>query len=197
MKFVTTLAGSVLTIIDNYLLYSKLSKLAITDGLTGLYNHRHFQGLLKQEIARSHRYGYPVGLLLIDIDHFKIFNDTYGHQVGDEVLKVVASTLKKNVRLTDAVARYGGEEMTIILPHTSLDDAGVVAEKIRRAVEKLELPAGGKTVKITISIGVAAYPDCAAEQQQLIQEADDAMYRAKENGRNQVQVASPQATEVV
>jgi len=196
LKFVDTLTGTVLTIIENYLLYSKLSQLAITDGLTGLYNHRHFQGLLKNELARAARYSYPIGLLLLDIDHFKIFNDTYGHQVGDEVLKAVANTINRNVRSTDAVARYGGEEMTIILPHTTLDSAGYVAEKIRRAVESLELPVEGKTVKITVSIGVSAFPDSAAEQSQLIQEADSALYKAKENGRNQVQIASPQATEV-
>ena len=196
LKFIDTLTGTVLTIIENYLLYSKLSQLAVTDGLTGLYNHRHFQGLLKHELARASRYAYPVGLLLLDIDHFKIFNDTYGHQVGDEVLKAVANTINRNVRSTDAVARYGGEEMTIILPHTTLDSAGYVAEKIRSAIENLKLQVEGKVVKITVSIGVAAFPDSAGEQSQLIQEADSALYKAKENGRNQVQIASPQATEV-
>jgi diguanylate cyclase (GGDEF)-like protein len=196
MKFIATLSGSVLTIIDNILLYKKLSQLAITDGMTGLYNHRHFQELLKNELARSKRYGYPVGLLMIDIDHFKKFNDTYGHQVGDEVLKAVARTLRRQVRTTDAVSRYGGEEITVILPHTGLDDAGLVGEKVRQAVEVLDLPVEGKTVKITISVGVAGFPDCATEQSDLILEADNAMYRAKENGRNQVQMASPQATQV-
>ena len=197
MKFIATLAGSVLTIIDNYLLYKKLNQLAITDGMTGLFNHRHFQELLRNELARSKRYGYPVGLLMIDIDHFKIFNDTYGHQVGDEVLKRVAQSLNANVRTTDIVSRYGGEEMTVILPHTELDGAGYVAEKIRQAIEDLELPVGGKIVKITVSIGVAAFPDCATEQSDLILQADGALYVAKENGRNQVQLASPQTTEVV
>ncbi len=194
MRFVATLAGSVLNIIDNYLLYKKLSQLATTDGMTGLYNHRHFQELLKNEVARSHRYGFPVALLLLDIDHFKIFNDTYGHQVGDEVLKSVARALRRAVRTTDIVARYGGEEMTIILPHTGLDDAAVVGEKIRGAVEALDLPVGGKMLKITISVGVAGFPDCASDPASLIQEADAAMYHAKQNGRNQVQVASTQPT---
>lgn len=196
MKFIATLAGSVLTIIDNYLLYKKLNQLAITDGMTGLFNHRHFQELLRNELARSQRYGYPVGLLMLDIDHFKKFNDTYGHQVGDEVLKRVAKSMKSNVRTTDVVSRYGGEEMTIILPHTPLDDAGYVAEKIRQSIEDLELPVGGKIVKITVSIGVAVFPDCATEQSDLILQADEALYVAKENGRNQVQLASPQTTEV-
>jgi len=195
-KFISTLASSVLTIIDNYLLYKKLSQLATTDGMTGLVNHRHFQELLKNELTRGTRYGYAVAMLMLDIDHFKIFNDTYGHQVGDEVLKIVAKTMKANVRTTDIVARYGGEEMTVILPHTTLDGGGSVAEKIRQAIEDLELPVEGKTVKITVSIGVAAFPDCATEQSELIKQADDAMYEAKENGRNQVQLASPQTTEV-
>jgi len=104
--------------------------------------------------------------------------------------------MKANVRTTDIVARYGGEEMTVILPHTTLDGGGSVAEKIRQAIEDLELPVEGKTVKITVSIGVAAFPDCATEQSELIKQADDAMYEAKENGRNQVQLASPQTTEV-
>jgi diguanylate cyclase (GGDEF)-like protein len=134
---------------------------------------------------------------MLDIDHFKHFNDTYGHQVGDEVLKAVANTVSRNVRSTDAVSRYGGEEIAIILPHTSLDGAGFVAEKIRRSIEELELPVEGKTVGITVSIGVSAFPDCASEQSLLIQEADGALYKAKENGRNQVQIASPQATEVM
>jgi diguanylate cyclase (GGDEF)-like protein len=102
--------------------------------------------------------------------------------------------LRRSVRTTDIVARYGGEEMTIILPHTGLDDAAVVGEKIRGAVEALELPVGGKMIKITISVGVAGFPDCASDPPSLIQEADAAMYRAKQNGRNQVQVASPQPT---
>lgn len=195
-KFIATLASSVLTIIDNYLLYKKLSELATTDGMTGLVNHRHFQELLKNELMRGTRYGYAVSMLMLDIDHFKLFNDKYGHQVGDEVLKIVAKTMKANVRTTDIVARYGGEEMTVILPHTPLDDGGYVAEKIRQAIENLDLPVEGKTVKITVSIGVAAFPDCATEQSDLIKQADSAMYEAKENGRNQVQLASPQTTEV-
>ena len=197
LKFVSTLSGTVLTIIENYLLYSQLNKLAITDGLTGLFNHRHFQGILKNEIDRYRRHEQVgLGLLILDIDHFKKFNDTYGHQVGDEVLKTVARTIRRTVRTIDSVARYGGEEMAVILPLTNNEGGSLVAEKIRSNIENQTLPVEGRKVNITVSIGVASFPDCADTQPSLIQAADEAMYRAKENGRNQVQVAEPRTSEV-
>lgn len=170
-------------------LYEDARQRAVTDGLTSLYNHAHFKELLALEFARSRRYGAPLTLLLIDVDHFKKINDSYGHLTGDVVLRRVAHALRGQVRDCDWVARYGGEEMSILLPNTDLKGALVVAERIRRFVrdmiffteEKVQLPS------ITVSIGVAQQrrSDTPTE---LINRADQALYQAKSSGRNQVAV---------
>jgi diguanylate cyclase (GGDEF)-like protein len=188
-KFIETLAASMMTIIKNYQLYVKQVQLATTDGMTGLFNHRYFQEALGREISRSRRYGAPVSLLYMDIDHFKKFNDTYGHQIGDEVLKVVSRTIRRNLRDSDVPCRYGGEELVGILPDTDQKGALIAGEKIRKAIESLKFPVGGKNVKITISVGVSTYPLNAETKETLIEAADGALYVAKEGGRNQTRLS--------
>ena len=162
-------------------------KLATTDGLTELYNHRYFQDMMKKQIDTSRRYEQEFSLIIVDIDFFKKFNDTYGHQVGDAVLKTVAQILKKNTRATDYVCRYGGEEMSIILPQTSKEEALVNAQRICDAVAKTPLKVNNHTeVNITISLGVSSYPKNGDTAQKLIEYADKGLYYAKEHGRNQV-----------
>lgn len=161
--------------------------LATTDGLTELYNHRYFQEQMLQNIETGKRYDKPFSLIMIDIDFFKKFNDTYGHQSGDAVLRQVAQILKKNVRSSDIVCRYGGEEMAIILTNTNNEDAIVTAEKICRAVSEHPLKlVNGNDVQVTISLGVSTYPEHGTTAQEMIKYADDCLYIAKENGRNQV-----------
>ena len=161
--------------------------LATTDGLTELYNHRYFQEQMLQNIETGKRYNKPFSLIMIDIDFFKKFNDTYGHQSGDAVLRQVAQILKKNVRSTDIVCRYGGEEMSIILTNTNNQDAITTAQKICNAVSEHPLKiVNGNEVKVTISLGVSTYPQDGMTPQEMIKYADDCLYAAKENGRNQV-----------
>lgn len=162
-------------------------KLATTDGLTELYNHRYFQEQIRMQIEQSKRYTHNFSLIIIDIDFFKKFNDTFGHQSGDAVLRQVAQTLKKNVRATDIVCRYGGEEMSIILPNTGKDEAFSTAQKIceRVASKKFKL-AGDKETNVTISLGVSTFPYDGDSASSIIEAADKRLYNAKNNGRNQV-----------
>lgn len=162
-------------------------KLATTDGLTELYNHRYFQEQIRMQIEQSKRYNHNFSLIIIDIDFFKKFNDTFGHQSGDAVLRQVAQTLKKNVRATDIVCRYGGEEMSIILPNTGKDEAFSTAQKIceRVASKKFKL-AGDKETNVTISLGVSTFPYDGDNAPAIIEAADKRLYNAKNNGRNQV-----------
>ena len=162
-------------------------KLATTDGLTELYNHRFFQDQMKFFIEATKRSGRKFSLIMIDIDFFKKFNDTYGHQAGDAVLKQVAATLKKTVRSSDIVCRYGGEEMCILLRDTEKEQAVLTAEKIcKNVAAKPYLIAANTEKNVTISLGVATYPDNGNLPQELIEYADKGLYAAKENGRNQV-----------
>ncbi len=161
--------------------------LATTDGLTELYNHRYFQEQMLQNIETGKRYERPFSLIMIDIDFFKKFNDTYGHQSGDAVLRQVAQILKKNVRSSDIVCRYGGEEMSIILTNTDNENAIFTAEKICHAVSEHPLKlVNGNDVQVTISLGVSTYPQNGQTPQEMIKYADDCLYIAKQNGRNQV-----------
>lgn len=180
-----------LSLIAKYLMKSRdfeyQYKLATIDGLTELYNHRYFQDALRKQIDISQRYNQQFSLIICDIDFFKKFNDTYGHQAGDAVLRQVAQTLKKNSRTTDYVCRYGGEEMSIILPNTNADDAMMLAKRICNAVsEKPFHLTPVDTAPVTISLGVATFPDNAQTPQDLIEWADKGLYYAKEHGRNQV-----------
>lgn len=165
----------------------RLELLSITDGLTKLHNHRHFQDELAREFEESQRYHRPLSLVIADLDFFKKINDTYGHAVGDEVLKAVSAIFCESIRATDLAARYGGEEFTLMLPETNLDDAIVFAEKIRSLVESAPIQTQAGTVNVTISLGAATVPHTRIHSaKELIIAADKALYRAKKNGRNQV-----------
>ena len=171
----------------------QVEDLATTDGLTGLYNHRVFQGTLSSEIQRAARYGDPLSLILFDIDRFKQFNDRYGHQLGDVVLRDVADIAKRSARTTDIPARYGGEEFAILLPNTSTYDAVAMAERLRASIEQHRVPHEEVLLKVTISAGVATFPEHASTAGALISEADAALYRSKGAGRNAVTQSMGQA----
>ncbi len=166
----------------------RLELLSITDGLTKLHNHRYFQDELARAFDEAQRYEKPLALAMIDIDFFKKVNDTYGHAVGDEVLKAVAQLYRDSVRSTDLVARYGGEEFAVMMPEATLDDAMIFAEKIRDIIESTPIQTQGGQVNATVSIGVASIPHTRIHRsKELIVAADKALYRAKRGGRNQVQ----------
>lgn len=168
----------------------ELSRKAALDGLTQLFNRDHFQTMLRQELARSQRHGRPLALILADIDHFKRFNDTWGHQVGDEVLIAVAGAVRDACRDADVAARYGGEELAVILPDTDAAGALVVAERIRRSVAGLGITHmgedGEQTLSVTLSLGVADLNGAVRVEADLLRLADEALYQAKGSGRNQV-----------
>lgn len=171
---------------------AQLSKLAVTDGLTGLFNHRYFHEHLAMEVERTGRTAEPVTLLMIDVDNFKAYNDTHGHQAGDSVLRELATILAAGRRVNDVAARYGGEEFAIVLAGTGQRDGALVAEYLRRRVADRRF-AGGDTQpggRLTISLGVASAPADAQSPKALIQVADAALYRAKAAGRNRVVVGS-------
>lgn len=167
-------------------LYERVQSLAITDGLTGIYVRRHFLERYAEDFARSKRHGLKLSVLMIDLDHFKQCNDTYGHLVGDIVLKEIAKIMKDFVRQVDLIGRYGGEEFVLALPDTDRNSAIAVAERIRQEVERHKFRAYDETIAMTISAGVATYPDNGDDVQVLIDKADQALYRAKEEGRNRV-----------
>ncbi|MGH9457066.1 MAG: diguanylate cyclase [Thermoanaerobaculia bacterium] len=165
----------------------RLERLSITDGLTNLYNHRHFQDELAKYFGESARYERPLSLALIDIDFFKKVNDNHGHAIGDMVLKRVARIFTDSIRATDVAARYGGEEFAVIMPETDMEDALTFAEKIRELVERTPIRADGRELRITVSIGVSSVPHPKIHSPMgLIEDADACLYEAKKGGRNQV-----------
>jgi len=182
-------------IIENAQLYKQAEHLAEHDGLTDLYNHRRFVETLNTEIANASMLGAPVSLIMADLDNFKHYNDTHGHPKGDLLLRQIARILMDNTRQRDIVARYGGEEFVVILPITGSDGARRVAETIRAQIESFHFPGEERSGKITITLGVAVFPDDAATTEDLIQRADDALYRAKREGKNRVAWAAPPAPE--
>lgn len=177
----------------NARLFERMEMLATTDGLTGLYNHRTFQERLDMELRRAERSGSPLCVALTDIDHFKKFNDTYGHPVGDAVLRHLAKVYAGSIRDVDLVARYGGEEFVFVFPDTDIWKARDVCERIRSRVAKSRVEEGNLSLSVTISMGLASYPDHARTKGDLIECADKALYRAKETGRNRVCVWDPAA----
>ncbi|HEY9685634.1 MAG TPA: diguanylate cyclase [Coleofasciculaceae cyanobacterium] len=191
MPLVALVITTTMTFMVKYILrdkdYEKTYAMATTDSMTGLYNHRFFQEHMRRSIEQATKFKHKFSLVLIDIDFFKKFNDTYGHQAGDEVLRQVAKKLKKTVRNVDIVARYGGEEMAVILDRANEEEALAVAHKIVKAIAEEAYPiAEGVAKHVTISCGVATYPTHGLTPSQMIEFSDAGLYRAKENGRNQV-----------
>ncbi|NVL90496.1 MAG: diguanylate cyclase [Desulfobacterales bacterium] len=167
----------------------QLQEMANRDGLTGLFNHRYFHDQLSKDFLRARRYHETLSCVLLDIDHFKKFNDTYGHQTGDVVLSTLGRIIEDSVRDSDLAARYGGEEFALVLYHTDGPAALHVSERLRQAVEGCEVDAEGKTLNVTISLGIATFPhEQIRDSKELVECADKALYQAKENGRNRVEV---------
>lgn len=182
-EFITNLSKFAAIAVEN----SRLYQMAILDRMTRLYIHHYFQERLIEEINRSKRNRVPLSLIMSDIDHFKVFNDTYGHQQGDIVLKMTANIFKQQIRSVDIPARYGGEEFVVILPSTKLEDAIQVANRLRKIIEQTEYPGQDKPLHVTLSFGVAQFnPNRDTDGQILIKRADSALYKAKELGRNRV-----------
>jgi diguanylate cyclase (GGDEF)-like protein len=170
---------------DTFRAKRELERLAITDPVTLLRNHRYFQDQLKIEVDRAVRHGRSLSLIMIDIDHFKMFNDTYGHPAGDKLLREVATRLTETIRNLDMVARYGGEEFAMLLPDTALDRATLVGERVRLMFAENPFLIGEHSTLVTISLGIASCPEHAQTAASLVDVADRALYRAKGQGRNQ------------
>jgi diguanylate cyclase (GGDEF)-like protein len=190
-----SIASQIALAYDRAQLYMRTKELAVRDELTGIYNRRHFQQMLELELKRAERYKRHISILMIDVDHFKKFNDAYGHMRGDELLKQLSALLKKNLREVDVLARYGGEEFIVMLTDTSLSDGINVASKLKEIIKmNLRLDTPGKALagpdappsQVTISVGVSSYPECATTPDELLNAADMAMYMAKRKGRDRV-----------
>jgi diguanylate cyclase (GGDEF)-like protein len=164
----------------------KLQEISVTDSLTGLHNHKHLMEKIGSEVTRSERHEHSFAVLMIDIDYFKKYNDTYGHQAGDDVLRKMAAIFMESVRSSDYVARYGGEEFMILLPETGMDKAMNSAKRIRKRLARETFGNGKSKIPITISMGIATYPDHGEDPETLVSKADAALYQAKKAGRNRV-----------
>lgn len=185
----STLAVHAGVAIDNARFVERIKQQAVTDSLTGLYNHMEFQKQLTKDICRSRRFKNELSLLILDLDHFKLVNDTYGHQVGDAVLREIAHLMGSHLRAFDKVFRYGGEEFAIILPQTSTHDARLTAERIRHSIAQRSYGTdAGHGIEVTISIGVATFPHDAQGRKELIGTADQALFAAKRAGRNRIEL---------
>ena len=178
------------TAIENSFLYEEAVRLSLTDGMTGLWNRRNFDLRLESELSRALRFSEPFAVVFVELDQMKAVNDRWGHQAGDTVLIELARRLTEAVREVDVVARWGGDEFTLLLPKTGLDGALLLAEKIRSAVGTASFRIDNGSLDITISVGVAAYPEHGASGKDLVNAADAAMYQAKAKGRNRVEHAN-------
>jgi diguanylate cyclase (GGDEF)-like protein len=191
--FILHMASIIAICLENVISNEMLKYIGLTDALTGVYNRRYIDRRLVEEIARARRQQYRISCMYIDIDHFKQVNDSVGHQAGDEVLREVATRIKAELRISDALGRFGGEEFVVLLIDANLDSASMVANRIRASVadRPVDLPGGG-TVTVSVSIGVATLDDFERDHaiegvaQQLVAQADSALYQAKESGRNRV-----------
>jgi diguanylate cyclase (GGDEF)-like protein len=184
IELLEVLCNQASTSIANARFHAEIERLAITDGLTGIFNHRHLQERLSQEFSRLERFSEPLSILILDIDHFKEINDTYGHPVGDAVLKGVVDVIKKTIRNIDIPARYGGEEFAVILLGTGAHGALNMAERLRKAVMNRTFSAENQTFKVTVSIGISTRPNDGKRKEEIIEKADKALYHAKRTGRN-------------
>jgi len=187
IELVVGMASQASILIENAQLYAQATIRANTDGLTGLYNHRHFHERLEQEIARGSRFGSIFSLIMLDIDLFKAYNDIYGHLAGDDVLRRIGRYIESSIRSIDLAFRYGGEEFAIILPETSIEAATRVAERIRKTIES---KTSSRAMPITVSLGIASWPADGVMKEEIIARADAALYRAKQAGRNRTCLSS-------
>jgi diguanylate cyclase (GGDEF)-like protein len=196
VSFKTTFAGQVGLSIANIRLREALHTQSVRDALTGLYNRRYLEEVLDREVRRAGRAGQSLGVLMLDLDHFKRFNDTHGHDAGDAVLRETASYLLKNVRAEDFVCRYGGEEFVVILPTAGIEGMHTRAERLRSKMRELNILYQGKSLgMVTFSVGVAAFPEHGRSPKELMAAADAALYEAKRGGRDQVALASAKGAE--
>jgi diguanylate cyclase (GGDEF)-like protein len=189
MRVIETLAVHARTAIDAARNHESTTEMALTDVLTQLPNRRRLEADLAREMAAATRYGRPLSFVMLDVDHFKAYNDTFGHQAADVALQQLARVVAGELRGSDTAYRYGGEEFALILRETPLKEAAVAAERVRASVER-HFSAPGEPRLVTISMGVATMPDHAADIEQLVVAADHAMYASKEGGRNRVSVAA-------
>jgi len=193
LDFILNLSEFIAMSISNAVLYEQANKLAVTDGLTGISNRQSVEKSLQIEFERSKRYNSPLSLILLDVDHFKDVNDTYGHQKGDEILIAVASLLKKACRANDIAARYGGEEFLMILPQSNAQGAFKIAERVREGIMKMSFTGNDSNFSVTTSCGVAELDrDLIKNTNQLIAMADQALYGAKNSGRNKTIIGHPE-----
>lgn len=185
LEFMTSLANQAAIAIDN----AKLYELATKDGLTKLYINRHFMTLLENEVRRCSRYKHNMSVIMLDIDDFKLVNDTYGHLIGDQILREVSNQILSTVRKIDIAARYGGEEFVILLPETTRQGASIIAERLRKNIANLKVNTGDdKIITATVSMGISQFSEDASTPQDMIETADKALYHSKRNGKNVVSV---------
>jgi diguanylate cyclase (GGDEF)-like protein len=187
ISLIGSLADHLSVAIENAELHQERERQAVIDGLTGVANRRSFNEMLAREYERARRYEHPLSLVMIDLDHLKKINDTYGHQAGDEAIRAIGTVLRQSSRSVDLPARYGGEEFCVLLPNTEIDMAEQLAERLRRLINEVEIPQVGL---ISASIGVATFPQHADDPDILLKRADEALYVAKQAGRNQVKTST-------
>ena len=173
--------------LGNVRLFEKIQKQAVTDGLTGLANHRAFYETLEKELWRSRRYGGKISMIMIDVDNLKKVNDTYGHRIGDSVIKAVSVGIKESIRQIDTAARYGGDEFGVILPNTLLEDAVMVAQRILDTVSRSSVVYNGEMIPVSVSVGLGQY-DSTSTPEDITSRSDEALYSAKQSGKNNIQV---------
>lgn len=188
LELLTIMASFATLSISNARLHEQTKRLAATDGLTGLYNYRQFKLMLQQELLRAARYGHPLSLIMFDIDNFKQFNDSYGHPCGDQILVQMAETLQEVFRGADLVFRYGGEEFTVLLPESNLEQAARAAERTRMQIAAMNIawPDIDEQLRVTVSAGVVTCPHDGATAEYLLDAVDELLYRAKREGKNRV-----------
>lgn len=192
LQLLSMVGTSLSLALHNAAIHQQMQDLALRDGLTGLLNRRALEEVLSRELKACTRYRSSACLILVDVDHFKHVNDLFGHVGGDDVLKAVATVMQQAVRDTDSVGRYGGEEFGIVLPHTDLDRAAVLAERLRARIERHEFQVDGGCVRITVSVGIAQLPDRTIHTvPDWMAGADAALYEAKGGGRNGVVIHTP------